>query len=336
LSSKHLKIALFLGGTSPEREVSKSSGKAIYKAIQSLGYSCKLIDPGYGKNQPTTEEDFFNQNDFTEISNENIVETINLSLLNGTDLVFNALHGKWGEDGAIQTLLELRKIPYTGSGIFSSMVAMDKTISKTLFKLNGVNTANWFTIDNSYEFNDFLEQIHSKFGFPCVVKPNDQGSTVGLTIAGDENELQKAVDQAFTYSTSVLIEEFIPGREMTVAILENVALPVLEIVPKSGFYDYTSKYTSGMSEYFVPADIADSVFQQLQKQALTAFNCLRCEVYGRVDFRLNEENIPFCLEVNTLPGMTETSLVPKMAAAVGISFEDLINRIIKASLDGKK
>lgn len=336
MSSKNLKIALFLGGTSPEREVSKSSGKAIYKAIISLGYSCKLIDPGYGKNQPTTEEDFFTQNDFTEIGNENIIETVNSDLLNETDLVFNALHGKWGEDGAVQTLLELRKIPYSGSGIFSSMVAMDKTISKTLFKLNGVNTATWLSIDNSYKYNDLLEQVNSKFGFPCVVKPNDQGSTVGLTIARDESELQNAVEQAFNFSTLVLIEEFIPGKEMTVAILENEALPVLEIVPKSGFYDYTSKYTSGMSEYFVPADIPNTVFDQLQQQALTAFNCLRCEVYGRVDFRLNEENIPFCLEVNTLPGMTETSLVPKMAAADGISFEELINRIIKASLDGKK
>lgn len=331
-----MNIALFVGGTSPEREVSKSSGKAIYTAIKSLGYNCKLFDPGYGTNQPKADNEFFAEKDFTQINNRNMLQIVNSDLLEDFDIIFNALHGKWGEDGVLQSLLELRGIPYTGSGVFSSMVAMDKTLSKTLFKLNGVGTADWLTVDSSFHSADLNEQINLKFGFPCVVKPNDQGSTVGLTIVKNENDIKNAVELALSYSDQALIEEYIQGREMTVAILEEKALSVLEIVPKSGFYDYQSKYTSGMSEYFVPADIPDNIFDNLQNQAVLAFNSLRCRVYGRVDFRLNEANIPYCLEVNTLPGMTETSLVPKMAAAVGISFEELIDRIIKVSLNGKK
>jgi len=335
LTDKKLNIALFVGGTSPEREVSKSSGKAIYTSLKSLGYSCKLIDPAYGINQPDSEEKFFSKENFSQINNKNLIETVNSNLLDDIDLVFNALHGKWGEDGAIQSLLDLKEIPYTGSDTFSSAVAMDKDLSKTLFRLNKVNTADWITIRKNYSLSRVKGKI-SQFGFPCVVKPNDQGSTVGLSIVKDETELQSRIDLAFEFSNLVLIEKYIPGREITVAILEDRALPALEIVPKSGFYDYESKYTSGKSDYFVPADVPIDVFETIQQQALIAFSSLRCTVYGRVDFRLGDDNIPYCLEVNTLPGMTATSLVPKMAAAVGISFEELIDRIIKASLNGKK
>jgi D-alanine-D-alanine ligase len=336
LPDKKLNIALFVGGTSPEREVSKSSGKAIYSALKSLNYNCRLIDPAYGIFQPENDDDFFAKKNFAEISNVNLLQTVGSDLLNNIDIVFNALHGKWGEDGVIQSLLELKGIKYTGSGIYSSSAAMDKVLSKTLFKLNGVNTAEWFTIGKTFNLKEVTKQIKFMFGFPCVVKPNDQGSTVGLSIAKNENEIRTAVELALKFSNLVLIEKYIPGREVTVAVLEDKPLPVLEIIPKSGFYDYESKYTSGMSEYFVPADIPKDVFTAVQQQAVTAFNCLRCEVYGRVDFRLNEQNIPYCLEVNTLPGMTDTSLVPKMANAAGISFEELIDRIIKVSLDGKK
>jgi D-alanine-D-alanine ligase len=333
LSKSNIKIALFVGGSSPEREVSKSSGKAIYKAIKSLGYSCRLIDPAYGTSQPSEEERFFSKEDFAEIKNENLVKTIYSDLLDDIDLVFLALHGKWGEDGVIQSLLELKGIRYTGSGVFSSAVSMNKDVSKILIQKNGVNTANWFTTDKNFDINNLNATIQTKFGFPCVVKPNDQGSTVGLTVAKTVDVLEENVNLALKYSDVVLIEEFIPGREMTVAILDDSSLPVLEIIPKSGFYDYESKYTSGKSEYIVPANIPSEVFGKLQQQALAAFKSLHCKTYGRVDFRLNENNIPFCLEVNTLPGMTETSLVPKMAKAVGISFEELIDRIIRNSLD---
>jgi D-alanine-D-alanine ligase len=256
--------------------------------------------------------------------------------LDNIDLVFLALHGRWGEDGMIQSLLDLKGIKYTGSGVLSSTIAMDKDFSKTIFQKNYVNTPSWVTIDKKFNRDEIIRIINSELPYPVVIKPNEQGSTGGLSIAKKDEEVFKAIETAFRYSDLIVVEEYIPGREMTVAILEDKPLPVLEIIPKSGFYDYESKYTSGMSEYIVPADVTKDVFDKMQQQAITAFRSLRCNVYGRVDFRINEENIPFCLEVNTLPGMTETSLVPKMAKAVGISFEDLIERIIRNSLDGQK
>jgi len=336
MSESKLNIAVFVGGTSPEREVSKSSGKAIYRAINSLGYKCVLIDPAYGTFQPDEEEKYFTIKDFSEIKNENLIKTINSDLLNNIDLVFLALHGKWGEDGIIQTLLELRGINYTGSGILSSAISMDKAVSKTIFQKNNVNTAAWFTDAKRYKINDVIKTINKGFGYPCVIKPNDQGSTVGMTIAKKDDEVKNAIELALGFSDLALIEEYIPGREMTVAILNDNPLPVLEIIPKDGFYNYESKYTDGMSEYIVPAEIPDDVFKNVQEQAVKAFHSLRCKIYGRVDFRLNEDNIPYCLEVNTLPGMTSTSLVPKMAKVIGISFEELIDKIIRNSVDGKK
>ena len=334
LNSK-INIAVFIGGTSPEREVSKSSGKAIYQALNSLGYNCTLIDPAYGTDQPEINEEFFSAKDFAEIKNENLIKAVDSELLDKIDLVFLALHGKCGEDGIIQSLLELKGIKYTGSGVLSSTIAMDKDLSKTIFQKNNVNTPSWFTIDKKFNRDEVIKIINSKFGYPVIIKPNDQGSTVGLSVVKKDEEIFKAIETAFQYSDLTVIEKYIPGREMTVAILEDKPLPVLEIIPKSGFYDYESKYTSGLSQYIVPADVTEDVFNKMQQQAIKAFRSLRCKVYGRVDFRLNDENIPFCLEVNTLPGMTETSLVPKMANAVGISFEELIDRIIRNSLDGQ-
>lgn len=336
MSNTKLNIAVFIGGTSPEREVSKLSGEAIYNAIIELGYNCVLIDPAYGIDQPDEEKKYFSKDDYSDIKNENIIKTINSNLLDDIDLVFIALHGKWGEDGIIQSLLELRGIKYTGSGVFSSTISMDKALSKILFQKNNVNSADSFTIMNHFNLDEIINRINTEYGYPCVIKPNDQGSTVGLTIVNEEDEVQAAIRSAQQFSDIVMVEKYIAGREITVAVLEDKALPVLEIIPKSGFYDYKSKYTSGMSEYIVPADIPEKVFRNLQEQAVIAFKSLRCKVYGRVDFRLSEDNIPYCLEVNTLPGMTSTSLVPKMAAVVGISFNELIDRIIKNSIDGKK
>jgi D-alanine-D-alanine ligase len=335
LSNSKINIAVFVGGTSPEREVSKASGKAIYQALNSLGYNCTLIDPAYGTEQPETDEEFFSAKDFGEINNENLIKAVDSDLLDNIDLVFLALHGKWGEDGIIQSLLELKGVKYTGSGVLSSTIAMDKDLSKTIFQKNNVNTPSWFTINHKFNRDEVLRIINSKFGYPVIIKPNDQGSTVGLSVVKKDDEIFNAIETAFQYSDLTVIEEYIPGREMTVAILEDKPLLVLEIIPKSGLYDYESKYTSGMSEYIVPADVTEDVFNKMQQQAITAFRSLRCEVYGRVDFRLNDENIPFCLEVNTLPGMTGTSLVPKMAYAVGLSFEELIDRIIRNSIDGQ-
>ena len=325
-----LKVALLVGGTSPEREVSKMSGQGVLQALKALQYPTTIIDPAYGMNQPKEEEQFFLEKDFTEKSNRNCIDAINSSLLDNVDVVFLALHGKWAEDGTIQSLLELRGLKYTGSKVLASSLAMDKEMSKVIFRQAGVQTADWFTVKyRNFEPNLIVDEINQKFGFPCIIKPNDQGSTVGLKFVKDESEVEEGIILALQFSSKALVEKYIPGREITVAILVNEALPVLEIVPKSGLYDYKSKYTSGMSEYIVPADIPEEVATKAQQQALKAFHSLGCEGYARVDFRLDNDNELHCLEVNTLPGMTPLSLVPKAAKAVGISFEELIKKIIQ-------
>ncbi len=327
------KIALVLGGTSPERDVSKSSGKSIYDALKSLGYEIKLIDPAYGINQPDDEDKFFHKEDFSKISNYNYLKCVSSELFNDIDLAFLALHGIFGEDGTIQSLFELRGIKYTGSKVLASSISMDKVMSKRLFKHFGINTPDWIELNkNGIETEEVIKLINEKFGFPCVIKPNDQGSTVGLTICRDASEIKDALKLSFKYSNKTLIEEFVPGHEVTVAVLKDKALPVLEIKPKHNVYDYECKYTSGMSEYEVPAKFPEEVLKEVQSQALKAFNAVGGSIYGRMDFRVSSDFIPYCLEVNTLPGMTSTSLVPKMAKAVGISFEQLIDTIIKSSM----
>ncbi|HMU42419.1 MAG TPA: D-alanine--D-alanine ligase [Ignavibacteriaceae bacterium] len=326
-------IALLLGGTSPEKEVSKSSAASVYKALLALGYRVKLINPAYGINQPLRTEDFFAEQEFSEISNRNFIAAVNSSLFDDVDLAFLTLHGKWGEDGSIQSLLELRGIKYTGSKILSSAVAMDKAMSKILFKEYEVETPKGFLIENhSIDIESVSKKIENEFGFPVAVKPNDQGSTVGLTICNEKSKLSESLNIAFKFAKHVLIEEYISGRELTVAVLDGEALPPLEIKPKSGFYDYESKYTTGLTEYEVPAKVSDEITATLKQQALLAFKALHCDGYARVDFRMNEQNKIYCLEVNTLPGMTATSLVPKMAKVVGISFEQLVEKIIQLGL----
>ena len=328
----NLNIALLVGGYSPERDVSKDSSRSIYKALINLGYNVKLIDPAYGKNQPSEIEDFFAKKEFSEISSGNYVDALNSNLFNRIDIVFLGLHGKYGEDGLIQALLELRGIKYTGSDVNSSSNAMNKEMAKILFNHFNVNTPRWISTYNNFNIKDLISKIENQIGFPCVIKPNDQGSTVGLTICKDENSVEEAVLLSLNFSEKVLIEEYISGRELTVTVLEDKALPVLEINPDHGLYDYECKYTAGKSQYIVPADIPEEVSKFIRREALTAFKALGCSVYSRVDYRLSESNVPYCLEVNTLPGMTSTSLVPKMAKAVGISFDELIEKIIKLSL----
>jgi D-alanine-D-alanine ligase len=327
------KIALLVGGTSPERQVSKMSGKGVLQALKTLQYPTIIIDPAYGLNQPEDEELFFLEKNFTEPSNRNYIDAINSTMFDDVDVVFSALHGKWAEDGTIQSLLELRGLRYTGSKVLASALAMDKEMSKVIFRQAGVQTADWFSVkDKNFVPNLVADEIKQKFGFPCIIKANDQGSTVGLKFVKDESEVEEGIILAQQFSSIALVEKYIPGRELTVTVLINEALPVLEIVPKSGMYDYKSKYTSGMSEYIVPAEIPDEVTVKAQQQALRAFHSLGCEGYARIDFRLNNENELYCLEVNTLPGMTPLSLVPKAAKAVGISFEELIKRIIQQAL----
>jgi len=333
MTNKKLNIALILGGTSTEREVSLSSGKSIYYSLKDAGYNVKLVDPAFGINQPEMEDDFFTIKQLPKIQNENYIEAVNSSLFDEVDLAFIALHGKWGEDGVIQSLLELRGIKYTGSSVLASAIALDKCVSKILFQHYDVTTPNWFAVQpGDFNLEIVIEKIEKFFGFPCIVKPNDQGSTIGFSIVKNSSEVKSAIDLAFRYSNKILIEEFISGREIGVTVLDHTPLPVLEIKPKHNTYDYECKYTSGMSEYIVPAQIPEQVAHHLQQQALLAFQSIGGAGYGRMDFRLTDDMKCYCLEVNTLPGMTSTSLVPKMAKAAGISFIELLEKIIQQSL----
>lgn len=328
-----LQIILLVGGASPERAVSKDTSRSIYETLIKLGHEVHLIDPAYGKNQPKEKEKYFSKEEFSNVTEQNYLSAFNLSVFDDVDLVFIGLHGNYGEDGTVQSILEMKGIKYTGSDSVSSVIAMDKVLSKIIFDKEKIPTPDWFSLKaNNFDLQQIKEKLSSGIGYPIVVKPNDQGSTVGLTICRSESELKNAIENAFKFSDLILLEKYIEGRELTVAILNNEALPVLEIKPKSGFYDYESKYTAGKSEYIVPAEIPDDVSERMKQDALKSFKTLRCSVYGRVDFRLDENNNYFVLEVNTLPGMTSLSLVPKMANAVGISFDELIEKIIELSL----
>ncbi len=301
------KIGVVLGGPSAEREVSLNTGRAIVEALKEKKYDVVGID--------------LEPKRFVEQLRDNKV-----------DVVFNAIHGLYGEDGRLQGALELLDIPYTGSGVLASAMAMDKGISKRLFESAGIPTPRYRLLHKQNGFDDTLIQdIIDDFELPFVVKPSTQGSTIGLTIVQEPEELADALEKAFSYDKEVLVEEFIDGSELTVAILGGEhpqALPVIEIVPYSGVYDYHSKYTKGATEYFVPARISESVSREVQDISLAAFAILGCSGVARVDVRLDPSDHPYVLEVNTIPGMTATSLVPKAAAAAGISFPDLCERIL--------
>ncbi|MGQ9799433.1 MAG: D-alanine--D-alanine ligase family protein [Ignavibacterium sp.] len=328
-----LNIILLVGGTSTERYISKLSSKSIYDALLKLGHNVVLLDPAYGDNQPSETEKYFDENDFAEISNSNYIKCFNRKEFDSADLVFIGLHGKWGEDGTVQAILDLKGIKYTGSKTLASAVTMDKILSKILFDEYKIPTPKWFSFRNSeMTFDDVVSKIETEISYPAIIKPNDQGSTVGLSICRNRDDIKNALSLAKNYSEKVLVEEFIAGRELTVGIVGDIALPVLEIKPKHEIYDYECKYTSGMSEYIVPADIPDHIANELKKTSLLAFKALECAGYARIDFRLSPENKFYLLEINTLPGMTSLSLVPKMAKAVGMSFEELIDKIIQLSL----
>ena len=332
MNKKKLNVALLVGGASAEREVSKHSSQAIYAALVELGYSVKLIDPGYGIHQPEKPEKFFSDKNLFPVSSRNYLEAVNSSLFDRVDVAFLGLHGQWGEDGIIQSLLELRNIKYTGSDVLASSLTMDKMMSKIVMRDHNISVPNGFVIGKKYSFDSVLQKIKKEFTFPLIIKPNDQGSTFGLTVCEKEDDIKKALTLSFQYSNKTLIEEFIPGRELTVGVLADKVLPVLEIRPKHNLYDYECKYTKGMSEYIVPAEIPEEIAKQIQTQTERAFVSLGCRGYARADFRLNEAGEFYCLEVNSLPGMTATSLLPKAAKAVGISFTQLVEKIVNLAL----
>ena len=298
-----MKIGVLLGGNSAEREVSLSSGKAISAACKELGHDVLDLDPEFD------------------------MKLLVPDLLT-VDLVFNGLHGGDGENGVIPGFLQSLGVKYTGSKTEASAICMDKRISKALVHRKGLLTPNWVSLDN----NDPLSSVGDMV-FPIVIKPNDQGSTIGLTIVNDESELDDAIKLARQFGNVVLIEEFIVGKEITVTVIGDKAYPIVEIIPSHGLYDYECKYNKGMTEYFCPANIDKDLAKAIQESALKIHKLLGCRHYSRVDFRLDKNGKAWFLELNTLPGMTETSLVPKSAKASGLSFPELIQTIINEALE---
>jgi D-alanine-D-alanine ligase len=250
----------------------------------------------------------------------------NLPRRGDADVVFLGLHGGTGEDGTIQALLSMSGIPYTGSGHLSSALAMDKDLSKQLFRQAGVATADWLMAPAT------IDQVQARLGFPVVVKPSKQGSTVGLSVVKAPADLEAATAEAFQFDDEVMIEAFVAGRELTVGVLGDEPLPVGEIIPKHEIYDYECKYTVGMADEQFPAHLDAQESARVQSEALRAFRALKLSGYARIDFRMATNGTFFCLEANTLPGMTQTSLIPQAAAAAGITFPMLCDRIVQLAL----
>jgi len=250
-----------------------------------------------------------------------------LRALPNADVLFLALHGGQGEDGTLQALLDLTGVPYTGSGHLASALAMDKDLSKHLFRAAGVPTPDWLMAPTT------TEQVAATLGFPVIVKPSKQGSTVGLSIVKRPEELRPAIDEAFVHDDEVMIEQFIAGRELTVGVLGDETLPVGEIIAKHEIYDYECKYTPGMAVEEFPARLTEAETRAVQSLARKAFDALKLRGYARIDFRMSSDGTFYCLEANTLPGMTQTSLIPQAAAAAGISFPELCDRIVQLALD---
>jgi len=264
----------------------------------------------------------------------NLIRLLNDETLRAVDFVFNALHGGSGENGAVQSVLEMLGYKYNGSDHEGCAIAMDKIVSKVIFEQIGITTPEWLAFD-LLVWRDpvaIAAEITQKMSLPLVVKPAHEGSTVGLSIVRSPAEIGPAIATAIKYNGSILVEKYIPGREITAAILGSEALPLVEICPKHGIYDYECKYTKGMSEYIVPAEVESAVTCQIQDWVVTVLKSLRCYGYGRFDLRLTPDNQPFFLEFNSLPGMTATSLVPKAAKAVGVNFIDLLEKIIDLGL----
>jgi D-alanine-D-alanine ligase len=294
------KIAVLMGGPGSERDVSLATGRGVSKALRSLGAEVVEVD----------------------------VHDENFALPKDVDLAFITIHGTFGEDGQLQEILEKRGVAYTGDGVEASRAAFDKILSKEKFREHGVVTPEWEVIEVGQR---------PTISVPLVVKPARQGSTVGVVIVKDASELDSAMAEAAKYDRKLLIEKFVSGRELTIGVLGDQALPILEIIPKGGFYDFNNKYpflnpqAGGGAEHVCPAEIDPNKTKQVQKQALHAFRALGLVVYGRVDVLLPDSGNPSVLEVNTIPGMTEASLLPEAAAAAGINYVDLCARIIALS-----
>ena len=300
-------IGVLMGGMSSEREISFKSGHAIVNALTQGGYSVKPIEINFS-------------------DEERNLDSLKQSQI---DFAFIALHGRFGEDGGIQTILDRAGIPYTGSGVKASALAFNKAECQRLLKSKGIPVARHLIIKFSEAFD--LEEIVSTLGLPIVVKPCCEGSSIGVHRVDRRDQLQLALDQAFEYGPEIIIEQFISGREFTVGVLDKEALPVVEVIPKNDFFDFQSKYQKGLTAYMVPAQISTELAGRMQGLACLTHQAVGCEVFSRVDFRVDEKQNPFILEINTIPGFTDTSLFPKAAQHAGIGFKEVCSRLIELS-----
>ncbi|HON71913.1 MAG TPA: D-alanine--D-alanine ligase [bacterium] len=308
---KDKKIIVLCGWISREREVSLRSGKKIYSALLRKGYDVTLIDPKMEGWEP---------------------------VLRG-DIVFIALHGKPGEDGTIQGFLETFNVPYTGSGVLASSLAMNKLISKKMFIFSGISTPDYLSMDDFESIDDFISKSMEYIGLPAVVKPVSEGSSIGVSIVKDADSLAPVVKDTVNKFDRVFIEKYIEGREITIGIIEldgkPVALPILELVPRNKFYDYEAKYTAGFTEFIIPARMDKEKYTLAQELALKAHKALACTGFSRVDLITDSNDNPYVLEVNTIPGMTELSDLPAMAKAYGIDYDDLVEIMLQSALREK-
>ena len=308
---KDKKIIVLCGWISREREVSLRSGKKIYDALLRKGYNVTLIDPKMEGWEP---------------------------VLRG-DIVFIALHGKPGEDGTIQGFLETFNVPYTGSGVLASSLAMNKLISKKMFIFSGIPTPDYLSMDDFESIDDFISKSIEYIGLPAVVKPVSEGSSIGVSIVKDADSLAPVVKDTVNKFDRVFIEKYIEGREITIGVIEldgkPVALPILELVPRNKFYDYEAKYTAGFTEFIIPARMDKEKYTLAQELALKAHKALGCAGFSRVDLVTDSRDNPYVLEVNTIPGMTELSDLPAMAKAYGIDYDDLVEIMLQSALREK-
>lgn len=293
-----------MGGSSSEREISLRSGKAVAQGLRAKGYRVEEVDVNADLPQELKER--------------------------GIEVAFLALHGKFGEDGSVQGLLEMMRIPYTGSGVLASALAMDKILTKRILHDRGFLTPA-YTYFEAHQSTAKEFARHMTLTYPVIVKPSREGSTIGIGIVKEGAELEKALIAAAEYDSRVLVEEFVEGKEVTAGVLNGEALPLIEVAPKSGFYDFHSKYTKGATEYILPARISPDLTEEIQRLTVEIYQELGCEGVARADYIVDAHDRPFFLEINTIPGMTETSLIPKAAAHAGIIFEDLVEKILDSA-----
>lgn len=343
-----MNVAVLCGGISNERDVSLSTGSGVAKALRERGHNVVLMDLYFGcedaytdpkelYTRPQAETIYRVREDAPDLAavkaarhqdNDSLIGDNVIEICRAADITFLALHGDEGENGKLQAALDIAGIKYTGSGYLGSAIAMNKGLSKLLFRENGIPTPPAIKLKKG-------QTPYKEIGFPCVVKPCSGGSSVGTSVVQSPEDYQTALDMAFRYENEVIVERYIKGRELQVGVLDGKAMPVIEIIPKQGFYDYKTKYQAGMADEICPAPISPEDTDRIQRLAERVNQALMIDAYCRIDFIMADdpEKTIYCLEANTLPGMTPTSLIPQMAAVEGMNFGELCEKIIRVSLE---